>query len=257
VHHPPLNRRHRPITAFLGALLGVLALASPARANCADPIADRKLVQPALERHWRQLKEQQTYPWGAVRPFSSLSGDRITLSADFDRLDGAAKRQVIETLRLGTNPDWLSLLSPAEQKAALADPGLGSIAPHTVVAHDGRLISYAYDGCTRPLLLTEFARYQQGWLGRTLPPRIMRFPIDPATDQAVRRSFWQAVAPHRADVRWIAWVPEQGFFEITVAARPGAERSLDAFWKVAPRRLPYRVLEEGGSLVKAVDPKMY
>ena len=157
-------------------------------------------------------------------------------------------------LRLGTSPDWLSLLSPAELQTALADPGLGAIAPHTVVAHDGRLLSYAYDGCSRPLLLTEFARYQQGWVGRSLPPRSVRFPIEPATEQAVRRRFWQAVAPHRTDVRWIAWVPEQGFFEITVAATPGAERSLDAFWKVAPSQFRYVVLEEGGSPVKRVDP---
>jgi len=246
-------RRHlTPSSAT--ALLSLLALATPARANCGDPIAAAHLVQPALERHWQQLQQQQSYPWGKLRPFGSLSGDRITLTADFDRLDGAAKRQVIEALRLGTNPDWLSLLSPAEQKVALADPGLGAIAPHTVMAHDGRLLSYAYDGCTRPLLLTEFARYQQGWLGRTLPSRTVRFPIAPATEQAVRRRFWQAMAPHRADLRWIAWVPEQGFFEITVAARPGAERSLEAFWKVAPRPFRYRVLEEGGSVLKIVDP---
>jgi hypothetical protein len=55
-------------------------------------------------------------------------------------------------------------------------------------------------------------------------------------------------------VRWIAWVPEQGFFEITVAATPGAERSLNAFWKVAPSQFRYVVLEEGGSPVKRVDP---
>ncbi len=240
--------------ATLLSLLGLLALATPARANCGDPIAAQNLVQPALERHWQQLQQQQSYPWGTVRPFGTLSGDRITLTADFDGLDGAAKRQVIEALRLGTNPDWLSLLSPAEQQAAAADPGLGAIAPHTVVAQDGRLLSYAYDGCTRPLLLTEFARYQQGWVGRTLPPRTVRFPIDAATELAVRRSFWQAAAPHRADVRWIAWVPEQGFFEITVAGTPGAVRSLDAFWKVAPRQFRYVVLEEGGSLQKGVDP---
>ncbi len=248
----------RPLTpnaaASLLSLLGLLALASPARANCGDPIAAQNLVQPALERHWQQLQQQRTSPWGTVRPFGTLSGDRITLSAAFDRLDGAAKRQVIEALRLGTNPDWLSLLSPAEQQAALSDPGLGAIAPHTVVAHDGRLLSYAYDGCTRPILLTEFARYQQGWLGRSLPPRIVRFPIEPASEQAVRRLFWQAVAPHRADVRWIAWVPEQGFFEITVSGAPGAVDSLAAFWKVAPRQFRYVVLEEGGSLVKSVDP---
>ena len=249
-------RRHlTPASAAtLLSLLGFLALATPARANCADPIAARKLVQPALERHWQQLQQQQTYPWGAVRPFGTLSGDRITLTTDFDRLDGAAKRQVVNMLRLGTSPDWLSLLSPAELQASLADPGLGAIAPHMVVAHDGRLISYAYDGCTRPLLLTEFARYQQGWVGRSLPPRSVRFPIDPATEQAVRRRFWQAVAPHRADMRWIAWVPEQGFFEITVAGAPGAADSLDAFWKVAPRQFRYVVLEEGGSQLKRVDP---
>jgi hypothetical protein len=255
---PVTPRRHltpASATALL-SLLGLLAWAAPARANCGDPIADRRLVQPALERHWQQLQQQQSYPLGTVRPFGTLSGDRITLTAAFDRLDGAAKRQVIEALRLGTSPDWLSLLSPAEQQAALADPGLGAIAPHTVVAHDGRLISYAYDGCTRPLLFTEFARYQQGWVGRRPPPRTVRFPIEPATEQAVRRRFWQAVAPHRSDVRWIAWVPEQGFFEITVASTPGAAGSLDAFWKVAPRQFRYVVMEEGGSQVKAVDPPM-
>jgi len=51
----------------------------------------------------------------------------------------------------------------------------------------GRLLSYAYDGCSRPLLLTEFARYQQGWVGRSLPPRTVRFPIDPATGPTCAR----------------------------------------------------------------------
>ena len=241
--------------AFSAALLGLLTWGNPAQANCSDAIAAAQLVQPTLERHWQTLQRQKAYPWGPIRPYGSLSADQITLTPAFDRLDGAAKRRVVELLRLGTKPDWLSLLTPAEQQQAVRDPGIGAIAPHTVLAHDGRLVSYAYDGCTRPILLTEFARYQQRWYGRDLPLRTLRFPMDPGKEQAVRRSFWQALGHRRSEVRWIAWVPERGFFEITVASNPGAERSLAPFWQVAPRSYRYVVLNEDGTLLQRLDPE--
>lgn len=67
-------------------VLNILAPLAPVRANCADQIADLKVVQPAMERNFKQLQQQKTYLWGEVRPYDKLSSAEITLTPAFDRL---------------------------------------------------------------------------------------------------------------------------------------------------------------------------
>lgn len=249
-----------------GVVLFVLTIqeilfTSPAKANCADMIADIQQVQPAMERLWQQLQTQTVYSWGSLRPYGQLSGDRITLTTDFDRLTGSQKTQVLESLYLDYNHhNWFDLLTPQEQQKALQQPGIGALSPYKVYASDGRAISLPYDGCTRTTLLTEKARYS--WYSNFIKPnnplflrnlgypswRQVRFPISVEVEQKVRQQFWQTIGYKRANQDWwIAWVPEQGYFEINVPVNYQPQH-LEKFWRIASTPYRYVVVDAGGTI---------
>ncbi|MEO0376463.1 MAG: phosphoribosylaminoimidazolesuccinocarboxamide synthase [Cyanobacteria bacterium P01_A01_bin.17] len=242
----------------------LLSCFSPAQANCSDRIADITLVRPVMETLWRQLKAETQYSWGAERPYGEINDNRITLTSAFEGLAGPQKTQVLERLHLGYGNNWFKLLSPQEQTDALKHPGIGALSPYKVYAHDGRLLSVPYDGCTRTTLMTEKARYSYYFLTlRTESTndqkrvtsemlrnagqpqwRNVRFPITVAAERMTRLRFWQSVGYNQASQGWwIAWVPEQGHFEINV---PADDQRLEKFWTIAPRQYKYVVVTADG-----------
>lgn len=227
-------------------------VATKAQANCADSIASLELVQPVMERYFQQLQQKSQFPWGKAQPYGKLSGDRMTLTPQFDALTGTQKKQVLDLLRLDYNSNWFSLLSEQEQGLALKNPGIVALSPYLVFASDDRLISYPYDGCTRLTLLTEFNRYQlEVGYSRSLPDRQIRFFLSPIQEKSVKKKFWQAVGYKQGDLQWIAWVPERGYFEINVYkdAVNRYQNRLNKFWRVAPRKYRYVVLDQNGNLL--------
>lgn len=121
---------------------------TPAFANCAEVLAPIEQMQPVMERQWQQLQQQTTYPWGKLRPFETLKGDRVTLTPDFDRLTGPQKQQVIRAV-------FAYSLTPEEQQSLQGAIGIG---PYEIYASDGRLI-YKASACHDFTTLTEKARY--------------------------------------------------------------------------------------------------
>ncbi|MDJ0510259.1 MAG: phosphoribosylaminoimidazolesuccinocarboxamide synthase [Crocosphaera sp.] len=213
-------------------LLGLIESVSPVLANCSDRIASLGLVQPIMERLWAQLQAENPV-------YGELKDNSITLTEGFDSLSGLEKKQVLEPLKLGYNNNWLEFLSPEEQTEALKDPGLGAISPYQVYSNDGRLLSVAYDGCTRLTLLTEkerFSYYYQTLLYRnslqevesSITAQMLRNAEQPSwrqvnvsiaqqKEEQIRVHFWQTIGYERINEGWwIAWVPEQGHFEINV-----------------------------------------
>ncbi|WP_088889996.1 phosphoribosylaminoimidazolesuccinocarboxamide synthase [Leptolyngbya ohadii] len=237
----------------------------PAQANCSDWVGRVEYWQSPMQQHWQQLQQQIHYPWGQARPYGQFLRDRITLTADFDRLTGTQKQQVLTLL---LNPDWQQIITPQEQQAGLEQGTIGAI-PYPIYASDGRLISGVYDGCTRMTLLTERSRYSWYYnsIGRTLPNnlnrealrnvgtpawRIVQVPISAAAERRVRAQFWNAIGYRQADQGyWIAWVPEGGYFEINVPSGDDAEQL--SFWRIAPREYRYRVVGSDGTLIREVN----
>ncbi|BAY13364.1 phosphoribosylaminoimidazolesuccinocarboxamide synthase [Calothrix sp. NIES-2098] len=237
-------------------LFNLLIANAPSQANCADQIANLQKVQPAMERHWQQLQQQKTYPWGEARPYGKLNGDRITLTSAFDRLTTPQKEQVLNTLLSYT-------LTPQEQQDSSGDY-IGA-PPFKVYANDGRAVSMPYDGCTRFTLLTERARY--GYYYNTVygfnrgnsileqlrnsgrPSwREVRFPISAAEEKKTRLQFWNVIGWKTGEVWWIAWVPENGYFEINIPV--GYQQSrLQRFWQIAPRQYRYVVVANDGRVL--------
>ena len=97
-------------TLALGFLFGVPSVL----ANCSDRIASLELVQPVMERLWPRLKAENPI-------YGQIKDDSITLTEEFDRLSGLEKKQLLEQLKLGYNPD------SALQKVALNTTSLGLI----------------------------------------------------------------------------------------------------------------------------------
>ena len=149
---------------------------------------------------------------------------------------------------------------------------MGTLSPYQVYANDGQLISAPYDGCTRMTLLTErdrFSYYYHTLIFRGRIPkgqksvtpemlrnagqpfwRSVRFPISDAEEQSTRLRFWEAVGYDRAKKGWwIAWIPEQGHFEINLPLKDGGDR-LEKFWTVAPRKYKYAVVTADGTLIQ-------
>lgn len=243
----------------LAAIAGSLLTAAPAMANCADTVASLDFVEPAMARLWPQLQAQTTYPWGTARPYDRVEGQRIVLTPEFDDLNGAQKQQVIRFLLTGGEAGGLyNLLTPEER----ARPGIGAVPPYRIVTHNGKLLFVAYDGCTPMTMLTERDRYSYYYnrlpydletqttaaaadlrnAGRPFW-RDAQFPIAAADELALRQSFWHAIGYDNADRGWwIAWVPEDGYFEINVPERYDAA-TLQRFWRVAPSQYRYTVLD--------------
>lgn len=243
-----------PATVALNLLVAI----APVQANCAGSIGTLEPYQPVMERMWRELQEQTNPPWGEVNPFGTLEGDRITLTAEFERLNGSQKQQVIEALR--TFPPYHEL-TPAEQEAMNQVTGT---APYRIYASDGRLLFTPYDACSSYTLLTEKARY--AWYYNYLPIitpnfnpdslrnagnpswRQVRFPIAAEQERNTRLQFWRTVGWNATDW-WIAWVPENGYFEINVPTDYN-QSQLERFWQVAPRQYRYVVVATDGTVLQ-------
>jgi hypothetical protein len=254
--------------------LGMLATTREAQATCIETPSTLEDVQPTYVRYLQQLRSSTTFPWGNVQPYAEISGERITLTPEFEQLTGPQKQQVIDLLRLSTR--YSELVTPDEAAAIRArnngfiPPG---VPPYGIYASDGRAVSVPYNACERFTLLTEAARYsfyynrspaddatrdalrnagQPSW-------RRVNFPISPAQEKAVRLKFWRTVGYNNSNgVDWIAWVPEHGYFEINVKSEVGEryQNTLRKFWRVAPRQYRYVVVDSAGTRLeeKTVSP---
>lgn len=254
-------RKFQPI-AYSTAIATNLLIMAPVLANCADSVGGLDYFQPAMERHWQALQAQTDYPWGTTRPYGLWEDDRITLTPAFDSLTAEQKRQVID---LANGPDGgglYSLLTLEERER----PGIGVLTPYRVFTHDGRLLYAAYDGCTAVTMLTERDRYDYYYnalpydsetgdrasfenLRNAGQPfwRTVQFPIEAEDERALRLSFWNAVGYAKVtEGWWIAWVPEQGYFEINVTADYDPA-DLQRFWQVAPIDYRYVVVTTDGT----------
>jgi hypothetical protein len=238
-------------------VLNLLAIATPVRANCADQVASRTVVQPAMERNFKQLQQQETYPWGKVRPYDKLSGAEITLTPDFDRLTGQQKQQVLDKATSYT-------LTPEERKAA--GDYIGTLAPYVIYDSDGRIVSYPYDGCTLLTLLTEKERYsfyftrniynvdkskieQESRNVGNPPGRKVRYPITAAQERKTRLLFWKTIGYDQVNNGWwIAWVPEKDYFEINLT-KDYNKQLLERFIQVAPIQYRYMLVTTDGTFL--------
>lgn len=238
-----------------------LLMAAPAFANCNDTVGRLEYFQPAMERLWQQLQTQTDYPWGVVRPYGELLGNRIVLTPAFATLNGEQKNQVIDLVQ-GMDAGGLYGLLTEEERS---QPGIGALPPYELFTHDDRLVTTAYDGCTPVRLLTERARY--AYYYNRLPSmdngvraafedlrnagqpfwRNVQFPITAEAERATRLSFWNAVGYDKEQQGWwIAWVPEAGYFEITVP-EDYSSAELQKFWRVSSTQYTYRITAEDGT----------
>ncbi len=245
-------------TLALGFLLGVPSVL----ANCSDRIASLELVQPIMERLWPKLKAENSI-------YGEITDDSITLTEEFDRLTGLEKKQSLEPLKLGYNNNWVEFLSAEEQAEMLKDSRPGAMSPYRVYSSDGRLISVAYDGCTRLTLLTEkerFSYYYQTLLYRnslregqiSITPEMLRNADQPSwrnvnvsiaqqKEEKIRLKFWQTIGYDRINEGWwIAWVPEQGHFEINVPVNYD-KNSLQKYLRIASSEYKYVVINSQGT----------
>lgn len=181
----------------------------------------------------------------------------MTLTPAFEQLTGPQKQLAFNTV----------FKLPAQEEQAIQSAEAGNyILPYKIYSSDGRLVSTPYDGCTRFTLLTEKARYSYYYdtvefqnrtksvaeeLQNVNYPswRKVRFPISPALEQSTRLKFWHAVGWNVADKWWIAWVPEDGYFEINVS-KDYDQSKLQRFWNVAPRKTRYVVVASDGTVLQ-------
>lgn len=136
---------------------------------------------------------------------------------------------------------------------------LVSVSPAKANCNDR--ISAPYYGCTRMTLLTErdrFSYYYHTLIYRgripegqkAVTPAMLRnagqpfwwqvrFPIPAATERSIRLKFWSTVGYNwTTQGWWIAWVPENGYFEINVSSQDAIDQ-LAQFWNIAPRKYTY------------------
>lgn len=200
-------------------------------------------AQPILAQVWADLQKNDYYPYGGRRIFRRYTTDRIELGPEFDKLEPATRKAALALLRLGGVP------MGKRQDALFGDPNaIHPMLPHGVYASDGRIISIPYDGCERMYFWTEYDRSRAQYLGRGLPPRRINYPLAIGTEKWVADILWRMVGKRQAEIIYIAWVPERGFFEITIAneARWRYQNRLNAFWWYAPRLYKYVVVTQDG-----------
>ncbi len=261
------DRKYLHKLIWLISVLQLMVNSSPAQANCVDRIASLELVKPTMEKLWQQLIQKDEFSWGKVQPYGEIVTDKIVLTTDFELLTGSQKQEVLKMLYLDYNDNWFDLLTPEEQQIALKDSGIGAISPYKVYGSDGRIISVPYDGCTRMSLLTEKARFS--WYYLRLPKsndiqinkqmlrnvnnppwRQVKFSISAEEEKSVRHQFWQVIGYDRSIKGWwIAWVPEQGYFEIHVPVTYNQDH-LQRFWRVKQFQYDYVVLNNDGTMLK-------
>ncbi|MEM9152109.1 MAG: phosphoribosylaminoimidazolesuccinocarboxamide synthase [Cyanobacteria bacterium P01_F01_bin.3] len=263
---PHLKPANRFSLIIASVFIPCLISAPSALANCNDRVGTIEYYKPAMQRRWAQLQAQTTYPWGDARVYDTLEGSKIRLSPAFDKLSRQEKKQAIELIGFDYGEATLrQLLTPVEKQTQAGHPG-GAMSPYEVVTYDGRLVYTAFDGCTPMILLSERDRYSYYTLRR---PTIKKEPngdrepvseialrnagnpfwrnatvlIAEENERRVRLLFWQTVGYSQVEKGWwIAWVPEQGLFEISVPS--GADQSvLNRFLSIAPQMYLYAVLK--------------
>lgn len=248
------------------SLLAWMITLSPALANCSDRPASTDWYGPVMGEHFETLQSQTTYPWGDGRVFDRIDGNQLILSAVFDTLTGADKLQVIDSLQSFEFTDYLT---PEELQSKYEGEGREGIGtwPYDIVTSDGRRVLEVYDGCTQRVLLTEHDRFDlyytryynavgrdtsQGHLRNAGAPswRQVSFPIDATAELLVRTGFWNTIGYEHStgfdDLWWIAWVPEQGHFEVNVPENFDYDL-LQRYWEVADRDYTYVVIREDGT----------
>ncbi|MEL6382345.1 MAG: phosphoribosylaminoimidazolesuccinocarboxamide synthase [Cyanobacteria bacterium J06626_18] len=254
-------RQPKPVF-YSTAIAANLLIAAPSLANCNDMVGSLEYFQPAMERLWQDLQTRTEYPWGDARPYGELMGDRIILTHVFDDLDGEQKVQVIDLLQTNGYGGLYNLLTEEEKNR----PGIGALPPYEIFAHDGRLVTTAYDGCTLVRLLTERTRYSYYYNRLPVDPntgaratyedlrnagqpfwRDVQFPISAEDERAVRLTFWSAVGADKENQGWwIAWVPEGGYFEINVP-KDYNPADLQRFWRISTIEYHYRIVATDGT----------
>lgn len=218
-----------------------LLTAKPAFANCPGygrPIeeANREVLQ-----RWNSTKDDRSYFFGQT-VLGAIEGNRLILTPAFDRFSGPEKKQVLSTLPLDGSS-------------------------YEVYTADGRLLSSQYDGCTfRQPLLTERDRYS--WYFNRPPVnydlplaersealrnagqpswRNVTKSISAQQERQVRNQFWQTVGYSQfSQGWWIGWVPEGGYFEITVANADSLALA-NSFINQAPQDYRYVVIAKDGT----------
>lgn len=231
-----LKRFFLPV--IVAASCVAVASPEPAYANCAGFGRPPEQVNLEVRQRVNQLKNNPNEFFG--QKMLDVIGDRrITLTPAFDSFTGPAKLQILNTLQLESST-------------------------YEVYTADGRLVSAQYDGCTRTHILTERDRYSW-YLNR--PPVQMPLPmlrdalrnpgqpswrkvnqsIHPEDERRARFKFWESVGYDKAKQGWwIAWVPEGGYFEVTVRNADGLTQ-LKPYLATAFRQYRYVVLAIDGT----------
>lgn len=267
----PFNPQNHK-TSFLTFSLLVTSLLTwslpiaPALANCSDRPASLEWFGPVMSEHFQRLQSPSSTPLRNASVLDRIEGRQIHLTPEFDTLTGTAKREVIDSLLA---IDFEDYLTAEELEAKVTSPGNAGIGtwPYDVVTADGRRILEVYDGCTQRTLLTEHDRFglyytryynevgrdtSQGHLRNAGTPswRQVNFPIEATTELLVRTGFWNVIGYEHSigfeDLWWIAWVPEQGYFEVNVPENFDYDL-LQRYWEVADRDYTYVVVREDGT----------
>ncbi|MGV3525076.1 MAG: hypothetical protein ACO1RX_12670 [Candidatus Sericytochromatia bacterium] len=260
----------RQLTAGCLAL-SIWGFFSPAGANCADTIGSLEFARPVMTRYWSELKTRTQFPWGPHNPYDRIEADALWFNPVFETLTAEQQRQALNLLYLNLTDtsDWYSLVQKYLPESELEAQGavIGSLHPYAVYAADGRLLAAAYDGCTRTLTLTERQRYQ--WYhkrgvtsdaqalynGGTPTWRQVRVPLARAAEKAVRQAFWRRIGYSAAREQagwWIAWVPEQGHFEIDLPSAAELPELEKKFLRHAPLGYTYLVRDAQGQALRLV-----
>jgi hypothetical protein len=217
--------------------------ASPAAANCPGFGRPFDEVDGEVQQRWRQLKADPPQFLGKPPMFDTIQAGRMTLTTAFDRLTGPQKQQVLDALQLD-----------------------GST--YTVYTADGRLLSAQYDGCTpRKALLTERDRFSWYFnrppISAPLPMlrealrnpgqprwRTVNHSIHPEAERRARLEFWQTVGYDKySQGWWIGWVPEGGYFEVTVGKAEDRTR-IRLYLQAAARQYRYVVIAQDGTPIE-------
>ena len=221
----------------------VLLSANPALANCPGSGRPIEAVNQEVLQRLNSIKDDRSYFFGQPILGSILTtdaGNRVILTPAFDRFSGPEKQQVLSTLQLdGSN--------------------------YRVYTADGRLLSSQYDGCTfKQALLTERDRYS--WYFNRPPVDLPRSELSEALRNAgqpiwrnvtvsisapqerqIRNQFWQSVGYSQYNQGWwIGWVPEGGYFEITVVNADSLALA-NSFIDAAPQNYRYVVIAKDGT----------
>lgn len=242
-------------TLALG-LWGLTGRLAPVYA-CAGTAGSVEVYQPILQQHLQQLQRRDSYPWGTTQVYDRLEGRRIYMAEGFEQLTGPQKQQAIDALLAFRASDYLDDVAYEQFIREIGGPN-----PFALYASDGRILSAAYDGCTRFTLLTEKDRYSWYFnaagrgVPRNTPPerfrnvgrpawRQVNFPIGVSQERSVRLGFWNSVGYENGSW-WIAWVPEHGYFEVNVPENFD-NQILQEYWQVADPNYRYVVVRTDGT----------